>query len=71
MAEDATVRRGENSHTDFMSRQTHPKEVVARAAALPGVAGSVVAMQDGLRVASQVPAEFNRGHAGGVSAADF
>ena len=33
--------------------------MVARAAALPGVAGSVVAMQDGLRVASQVPAEFN------------
>jgi predicted regulator of Ras-like GTPase activity (Roadblock/LC7/MglB family) len=59
MAEDAPVRRGENPHTDFMSRQTHPKEVVVRAAALPGVAGSVVAMQDGLRVASQVPAEFN------------
>ena len=42
-----------------MSRQAHPKEVVARAAALPGVAGSVVAMQDGLRVASQVPADLN------------
>jgi predicted regulator of Ras-like GTPase activity (Roadblock/LC7/MglB family) len=30
-----------------------------RAVALPGVAGSVVAMQDGLRVASQAPAELN------------
>jgi predicted regulator of Ras-like GTPase activity (Roadblock/LC7/MglB family) len=59
MADDAPVRRGENPHTDFLNRQTHPKEVVVRAAALPGVAGSVVAMQDGLRVASQVPAEFN------------
>lgn len=59
MADDAPARRGENPHTDFMSRQTHPKEVVVRAAALPGVAGAVVAMQDGLRVASQVPAEFN------------
>ena len=42
-----------------MSRQAHPKEVVLRAVALPGVAGSVVAMQDGLRVASQTPAELN------------
>lgn len=45
--------------TDFMSRLAHPKDVVARAAALPGVAGAVVAMQDGLRVASQVPLELN------------
>ncbi len=42
-----------------MSRQAHPKEVVARASALDGVAGSLVAMPDGLRVVSQVPAEFN------------
>jgi predicted regulator of Ras-like GTPase activity (Roadblock/LC7/MglB family) len=58
-ADAAAWRHGENPQTDFLSRQAHPKEVVARAAALPGVAGSVVAMQDGLRVASQVPAEFN------------
>ena len=45
--------------TDFMTRQAHPKEVVARAVALPGVAGALVAMQDGLRVASQTPAELN------------
>jgi predicted regulator of Ras-like GTPase activity (Roadblock/LC7/MglB family) len=50
---------GEAPQTDFMNRQTHPKEVVARAAALAGVAGAVVAMQDGLRVASQIPAELN------------
>ena len=58
-ADEAMLRRGENPQTDFMSRQAHPKEVVVRAAALPGVAGAVVAMQDGLRVASQVPAELN------------
>ena len=58
-ADEAGLRRGEIPQTDFMSRQAHPKEVVVRATALPGVAGSVVAMQDGLRVASQVPAEFN------------
>jgi len=58
-ADEAGLRRGEAPQTDFMSRLAHPKEVVARAAALAGVAGSVVAMQDGLRVASQVPAELN------------
>jgi len=36
-----------------------PKDVVAHALALPGVAGAVVALADGLRVAGQVPAEFN------------
>ena len=45
--------------TDFTSRQMHPKDVVAQAAALPGVAGALVALMDGLRVASQVPAELN------------
>ena len=42
-----------------MSRQMQPKEVVARAMALPGVAGAVVALADGLRVAGDVPPEFN------------
>jgi predicted regulator of Ras-like GTPase activity (Roadblock/LC7/MglB family) len=45
--------------TDFMSRQTPPKEVVARAVTLPGVAGALVTLPDGLRVAGEVPAEFN------------
>jgi hypothetical protein len=53
------LRRVENPATDFLSRQAHPKDVVARAAALPGVAGAVVALPDGLRVASQVPADLN------------
>ena len=51
--------RGPTAQTDFMSRLAHPKDVVARAAALSGVAGAVVAMQDGLRVASQAPADLN------------
>jgi len=45
--------------TDFLNRLAHPKDLVARAAVLPGVAGSLVAMQDGLRVASQVPTELS------------
>jgi predicted regulator of Ras-like GTPase activity (Roadblock/LC7/MglB family) len=46
-------------HTDFTSRQAPPKEVVARAVALAGVAGALVTLPDGLRVAGEVPAEFN------------
>jgi len=53
------LRRADNPATDFLNRQAHPKEVVARAAALPGVAGAVVALPDGLRVASEVPADLN------------
>jgi predicted regulator of Ras-like GTPase activity (Roadblock/LC7/MglB family) len=45
--------------TDFSSRHAPPKEVVARAVALPGVAGAVITLPDGLRVAGEVPAEFN------------
>ena len=66
-AETVAAQSGEESvyapppvpHTDFTSRQTSPKEVVARAMALPGVAGVIVTLPDGLRVASETPAEFN------------
>jgi len=59
LVDEAASRRSPAVQTDFLNRLAHPKEVVARAAALPGVAGAVVAMQDGLRVASQVPVELN------------
>jgi len=45
--------------TDFSSRHTTPKEVVTRAMALPGVAGALVALPDGLIVASQIPPDLN------------
>ena len=45
--------------TDFTHRFASPKDVVARAVALPGVVGAVVTLPDGLRVASEVPVEFN------------
>ncbi len=45
--------------TDFMSRGAPPTDVVSRAVALPGVAGAVIALPDGLKVASQVPADLN------------
>jgi len=46
-------------NTDFTSRRMMPKDVVAKAMTLRGVAGAVVTLPDGLRVASEVPAEFN------------
>lgn len=40
--------------TDFTSRRALPRDVVAEAVKLPGVSGAVVALPDGLRVASEV-----------------
>ena len=45
--------------TDFSSRSATPADIVSRAMQLPGVAGSVIALPDGLKVASQIPAELN------------
>jgi hypothetical protein len=45
--------------TDFSSRRMMPKDIVARALAMPGVAGAIVALQDGLKVAGEVPAGMN------------
>ncbi|MDR3456602.1 MAG: hypothetical protein P4N60_04095 [Verrucomicrobiae bacterium] len=57
--EDVPPARTPAPATDFVNRHTHPQEVVARALALSGVAGAVVTLADGLRVASQVPADMN------------
>jgi predicted regulator of Ras-like GTPase activity (Roadblock/LC7/MglB family) len=40
--------------TDFTNRRAMPRDVVAQAVKLPGVAGAVVTLPDGLRVASEV-----------------
>jgi predicted regulator of Ras-like GTPase activity (Roadblock/LC7/MglB family) len=45
--------------TDFLSRYATPNEVVTRAVALEGVAGALVALPDGLMVASKLPADVN------------
>jgi predicted regulator of Ras-like GTPase activity (Roadblock/LC7/MglB family) len=45
--------------TDFSSRAATPAEIVSRAMKLPGVVGTVIALPDGLKVASQIPAELN------------
>jgi predicted regulator of Ras-like GTPase activity (Roadblock/LC7/MglB family) len=45
--------------TDFSMRGATPGEIVFRAMELPGVAGVVIALPDGLKVASQIPADLN------------
>jgi len=45
--------------TDFTSRYATPQEIITRAMALPGVAGTLVALPDGLKVASQIPSDLN------------
>jgi len=45
--------------TDFSSRYAAPKEIVSRAMALGGVAGVLVALPDGLMVASDIPSDLN------------
>jgi len=57
--EEEEFKRSRAPLTDFTSRRAMPKDIVARAMGLPGVAGALVALQDGLKVASQVPADLN------------
>lgn len=45
--------------TDFTRRYATPNEIVARASGLEGVEGALVALPDGLAVASRVPAQHN------------
>ncbi|MFZ0829008.1 MAG: roadblock/LC7 domain-containing protein [Verrucomicrobiia bacterium] len=57
--DETEYKHSQRPATDFTSRYATPKEIVERAMELPGVVGVLVALPDGLRVASQVPPEFN------------
>src|SRR5208283_5793332 len=45
--------------TDFHKRYATPNEIVAKAASLPGVEGALIALPDGLLVASRIPPTMN------------
>lgn len=45
--------------TELLLKCATPNEIVSRAAALDGVAGALIALPDGLMVASRIPPEFN------------
>lgn len=53
------IRRGGAASTEFVKRYASPNEIVSRAVALEGVVGALIALPDGLMVASRIPAELN------------
>ncbi len=53
------VKKSTSPGTDFLSRYATPNEVVSRAASLDGVAGALVALPDGLMVASKLSPDLN------------
>ncbi len=56
---DESAEKKSTPGTNFLSRYATPNEVVSRAAALDGVAGALVALPDGLMVASKLSADLN------------
>jgi predicted regulator of Ras-like GTPase activity (Roadblock/LC7/MglB family) len=54
-----TVKRGPSPGTKFVAKYATPNEVVSRAAVLDGVAGSLIALPDGLMVASRLSPDLN------------
>lgn len=59
MEDTSEFKRPATPGTDFLSRYATPNEVVSRAAALDGVAGALVALPDGLMVASKLSPDLN------------
>ena len=57
--DETEYKRPQRPATDFTSRYATPQEIITRAMALPGVAGALVALPDGLKVASQIPSVLN------------
>ena len=57
--DETEFKRKPSAGTEFLTRYATPNEVVSRAAALDGVAGALVALPDGLMVASKLSADLN------------
>jgi predicted regulator of Ras-like GTPase activity (Roadblock/LC7/MglB family) len=53
------TKRGATPGTKFVAKYATPNEVVSRAGGLDGVAGALIALPDGLMVASRVSPELN------------
>jgi predicted regulator of Ras-like GTPase activity (Roadblock/LC7/MglB family) len=53
------VKKGPTPGTAFLVRYATPNEIVSKAAALEGVEGALIALPDGLLVASHIPATMN------------
>src|SRR5690606_13226697 len=57
--DETEFRRRPSLETSFVTRYATPNEVVSRAAALEGVAGALIALPDGLMVASKLSSDLN------------
>jgi predicted regulator of Ras-like GTPase activity (Roadblock/LC7/MglB family) len=58
-ADESDAKRGPTPGTKFVAKYATPNEVVSRAAALDGVIGALIALPDGLMVASRISADLN------------
>ena len=57
--DESDLKRPTPSGTDFMNRYATPNDIVSRASNLDGVAGALIALPDGLMVASKLSPELN------------
>ncbi|MDB6015910.1 MAG: hypothetical protein JWR19_399 [Pedosphaera sp.] len=57
--ESIPVKKGPSPGTAFLQRYATPNEIVSKAAALDGVGGALIALPDGLLVASKIPVDMN------------
>jgi predicted regulator of Ras-like GTPase activity (Roadblock/LC7/MglB family) len=57
--DETEFKRKPTPGTSFITRYATPNEVVSRAAALEGVAGALIALPDGLMVASKISPDLN------------
>jgi predicted regulator of Ras-like GTPase activity (Roadblock/LC7/MglB family) len=57
--DETEFKRKPSAGTAFVTRYATPNEVVSRAAALEGVAGALIALPDGLMVASKLSSDLN------------
>ena len=53
------IKRQGVTGAEFVTRYASPNEIVSRAAGLDGVVGALIALPDGLMVASRIPVEMN------------
>ncbi len=58
-AHESEMKRGPSAGTRFVAKYATPNEIVSRASGLEGVAGALIALPDGLMVASQLSSELN------------
>jgi predicted regulator of Ras-like GTPase activity (Roadblock/LC7/MglB family) len=56
---EVSAKRAGPTGTAFLTRCATPNEIVSRAAALTGVSGALIALPDGLMVASKLSADLN------------